>query len=155
MSLTYRWEVTGLRVRNQVNAAGEELTDAIVQTYWKQYGVDADGNEAFFTGATPFTAVDVPAGQFVAFADLTEATVLGWIQDYVVSQPGYQEHIDEQILRMIDTAINVERDVSMPWAPESVTPPLPADAQEVSDGTYETAPVVLDGPAEEVDPGTP
>jgi hypothetical protein len=144
MSLTItRWEVTGLQVRDQVNAEGVTLTDAVVQTYWKQFAQDADGNEGFFTGATPFTAEDVPAGEFTAFADLTEATVLSWIQDYVSTQPGYQEHISEQIQEMIDRQVNVVRDATMPWAPEEVTPPLPEDS------------VVLEGSADEVDPGEP
>jgi len=148
MSLTItRWEVTGLQVRDQVNADGVTLSDAVVQTYWKQVAQDENGNEAFFTGATPFTAESVSEGEFQAFADLTEATVLRWIQDYVSSQPGYQEHISEQIQDMIERQTNVIRDASMPWAPEEpVTPPLPDDAPTGD---------ILEGSADEVDPGEP
>lgn len=132
MALTYRWEVTGLQVRNQTNSEGAELTDAVVQTYWMQYGTDDNGNEGTFSGATPFTAVDVPAGEFTSFADLTEATVLTWIQDHVVANPGYQDHIDEQIIRAIERVTHVQSDKAMPWAPEAPfvdpTPPLPDDA---------------------------
>lgn len=132
MALTYRWEVTGLQVRNQTNSEGAELADAVVQTYWMQYGTDDDGNEGQFSGATPFTAVDVPAGEFTAFADLTEATVLGWIQNHVVENPGYQDHIDEQIIKGIERVTLVQSDKAMPWAPDAAfvdaTPPLPDDA---------------------------
>jgi len=113
MALTLSWEVTGVKTNNQVNTDGDTLADAVVQTYWKCTGTDADGNEGSFAGATPFSAENVPAGSFVAFADLTEATVLGWIQNVVVG--GYMDHVQEQIQKQIDSATIQEPD--LPWAP--------------------------------------
>ena len=113
MALTLSWEVTGVKTNNQVNTDGDTLADAVVQTYWKCTGTDADGNEGSFSGATPFSAENVPAGSFVAFADLTEATVLGWIQSVVVG--GYMDHVQEQIQKQIDSATIQEPD--LPWAP--------------------------------------
>ena len=113
MALTLSWEVTGVKTNNQVNTDGDTLADAVVQTYWKCTGTDADGNEGSFSGATPFSAENVPAGSFVAFADLTEATVLGWIQAVVVD--GYMDHVQEQIQKQIDSATVQEPD--LPWAP--------------------------------------
>ena len=112
MALTLSWEVTGVKTNNQVNTDGDTLADAVVQTYWKCTGTDADGNEGSFAGATPFSAENVPAGSFVAFADLTEATVLGWIQNVVVG--GYMDHVQEQIQKQIDSATIQEPD--LPWA---------------------------------------
>lgn len=112
MALTLSWEVTGVKTNNQVNTDGDTLADAVVQTYWKCTGTDADGNEGSFSGATPFSAENVPAGSFVAFADLTEATVLGWIQNVVVD--GYMDHVQEQIQKQIDEATVQEPD--LPWA---------------------------------------
>jgi len=113
MALTLSWEVTGVKTNNQVNTDGDTLADAVVQTYWKCTGTDSDGNEGSFAGATPFSAENVPAGSFVAFADLTEATVLGWIQNVVVG--GYMDHVQEQIQKQIDSATIQEPD--LPWAP--------------------------------------
>tara|TARA_E500000081_G_scaffold12300_3_gene14958 strand:+ start:11573 stop:11986 length:414 start_codon:yes stop_codon:yes gene_type:complete len=122
---TWTWSVTSLKKRDQVNSEGATLEGAVVQTYWKVVGVDSDGNEGEFSGATPFTAVNVPAGSFAAFDDLTEATVLGWIQNVVNSDQGYADHISERVEAQIDEA-NIEDGV-MPWAPpvEVVSPPEP------------------------------
>tara|TARA_X000001316_G_C922411_1_gene37747 strand:- start:6542 stop:6976 length:435 start_codon:yes stop_codon:yes gene_type:complete len=125
---TWTWSVTSLKRRDQVNSEGATLEGAIVQTFWKVVGVDSSGNEGEFSGATPFTAEAVPAGSFVAFADLTEATVLGWIQAVVNADQGYADHISEMVGKQIDEA-NIE-EPTMPWATEDVTPPLPDDAAD-------------------------
>jgi hypothetical protein len=113
MALTLSWEVTGVKTKNETNTDGDTLSDAVVQTYWKCTGVDAEGNEGSFAGATPFSAANVPAGSFVAFADLTEATVLGWIQAVVVGD--YLEHVKKQIEKQIEE--NTIQEPDLPWAP--------------------------------------
>lgn len=128
---TYVWEVTSLRKRDQQNSEGATLSGAVVQTYWKVTGTDGSGNTGEFSGATPFDASNVPAGSFVAFEDLTENTVLGWIQAVVNADQGYADHISERIAHQIDEA-QVE-DATMPWAPEDVTPELPEDAPEAEE----------------------
>jgi len=138
MSYTYTWKITSLKVRDQVNADGDTLTDAVVQTYWQVEGTDADGNTGSFSGATPFTAENVPAGSFRPFADLTEDVVCGWIQNVVNSDPTYKAHIDEQIQKIIDEHNNVVREVQeagLPWATEDVTPPTPGPDPEASANT--------------------
>ena len=124
---TWTWSVTSLKKRDQVNTEGATLAGAVVQTYWKVVGVDGSGNEGEFSGATPFTAVNVPAGSFAAFEELTEATVLGWIQAVVNGDQGYADHISERVASQIDEA-SIEDGV-MPWAPaeEVVTPPVPGE----------------------------
>lgn len=128
MALTYTWSVTSLKVRDEVNADGETLTNAVVQTYWKVVGTDEDGNAGEFSGATPFTAANVPAGSFVAFADLTEETVLGWIKGVVNGDTQYKEHIDGQIQSQIDANRTVEKSsTDLPWVTEDSLPtPDPA-----------------------------
>jgi len=129
MAFTYEWEVTGLKTKDEVNAQGEVLTDAVVQTYWKVVGTDANGNKGSFSGATPFTAKDVPVGEFVVFSQLTEATVLNWIKSIVNNDAQYKKHIDWRIQTEIDQT--KVKDAVMPWAPEkSVTPPVVATVPE-------------------------
>jgi|TARA_R110000744_G_scaffold53296_2_gene113894 hypothetical protein len=126
---TWTWEVTSLKKKDQVNAEGATLAGAVVQTFWKVTGEDANGNEADFSGATPFTAVNVPAGSFTAFETLTESTVLGWIQAVVNADQGYADHISSRIELQIDEVATT--DAAMPWGDGSdVTPPTPADAPE-------------------------
>ena len=112
MSMTYTWEIVPpLKTLDQINADGKTLKNAVVQTYWKKTGTDADGNTGSFSGATPFSAANTPAGSFVAFADLTEATVLGWVKAVVVGN--YEEHVNGMIQSQIDSQTVQEPD--MPW----------------------------------------
>ena len=124
---TWTWSVTSLKKRDQVNTEGATLAGAVVQTYWKVVGVDGSGNKGEFSGATPFTAVNVPAGSFAPFEELTEATVLGWIQAVVNADQGYADHISERVTAQIDEA--AVEDGVMPWAPAEavVTPPVPGE----------------------------
>ena len=112
MSMTYTWEITSLKTQSQTNILGDTLENAVVQTYWKKTGTDADGNTGSFSGATPFTAANTPADSFVAFADLKEDAVLEWIKAVVVG--GYEKHVNEQIQKQIDEQTVAEPD--MPWA---------------------------------------
>ena len=120
MNLTYTWKVTGIKTRDEVNAEGETLQNAVVQTYWQKIGTDAEGNEGTFSGATPFTAAEVPSGEFVPLAQLTEEMVISWIQAVVVGS--YEEHVNGMIQKQIDD--KTITDVKLPWAPEEPEAPL-------------------------------
>lgn len=127
MALTLTYSVTSLKVKDEVNADGDTLTNAVTQTYWKCTGTDENGNTGEFQGATPFTAANVPSDSFTDFADLTEEQVVGWIRAVVEGDAGYKAHIEEQIQRQID--IELEQETEMPWA-ESVTPETPEPLEE-------------------------
>jgi hypothetical protein len=138
MALTLSYAITSLKVKDEVNADGVTLQNAVCQTYWKCTGTDEDGNTGEFQGATPFSAATVSEGDFKAFEDLVEADVIGWVQAVVDGDPHYREHIEGQIQRQIDE-LSI-RQPNMPWA-EDVTPPLPVDA-----------PGADESPADPVDP---
>ena len=126
---TWVWEVTSLKRKDQVNSECATLTGAVTQTFWKVTGTDGNGNSGEFSGATPFTAENVPAGSFVGFDDLTEETVLGWIQNVVNNDQGYADHITERVKYEIEK--DLEEDAAMPWGDGSdVTPPVPADVTD-------------------------
>lgn len=115
--MEYTWKVTGIKVKDEINAEGVTLPSAVVQTYWEKRGTDANGNEGMFAGATPFSAADVSQGEFVSFESLDEATVLGWIQAVVVGD--YEKHVNAQIQKQIDDQAITEPD--LPWAPADET----------------------------------
>jgi len=119
MSLTMSYKVTGLKVRDQVNTEGASLSDAVIQTYWEATGTDENGNTGKFPGATPFTAEKVPAGEFTAFSDLTEETVLGWITTYIDSMPGYMDDIQSRIIKGIEDELKVVQEKPLPWDPDA------------------------------------
>lgn len=116
MALTLSYSVTSLKVKDEVNADGETLRNAVCQTYWKVTGTDANDNVAEWSGATPFSAATVSAGAFVAFEDLQEDTVVGWIEAVVEADAAYKAHIVEQLQRNIDQEISTEP--TLPWASE-------------------------------------
>ena len=125
MAFTYTYTVRNLKVKDEVNSEGETLTNAVVQTYWDIVGTDEDGNSGQFTGATPFSAATVPAGSFTAFEDLDEATVIGWIENVINSDPGYKAHIDTQIQKEIDREVATEvAGEALPWGEAT---PAPSD----------------------------
>lgn len=133
MEFTYEWEVTGLKVRDQVNVEGNPLTSAVIQTYWKLTGTDQYGNKAEFSGATPFSAKNVPQELFVPFEELEEEDVIGWIKAVVHSDPSFLRHINEQFTKTIERETEVERDALLPWKPES------EQTSMISPGEAETA----------------
>ena len=122
-TVTFKWEVTGLKVSDE-----GPNTNAVVQTHWRKTGTDENGNVGAFDGATPFTSVDVPEGEFVSYDDLTEEMVLSWIQP-IAEVPSYREHINEVIAAKIGENLNIKRQVQrMPWQDPNVTPvPTVAD----------------------------
>lgn len=130
MAMTYTWKITGLQKKDQVNSEGATLEGAVVQTYWEMEGTDEQGETAKFSGATPFSAADVPAGSFVAFESLTEANVLAWVQNVVNNDSVYLAHIEDRIRNEIDKEnVSDIAQTSLPWSDgEEVTPELPADS---------------------------
>lgn len=135
MALTYEWKLTGL---TKSNPAALELENVIIGTRWQVTGTDEDGNSGVFSGATPLPLESVDSENFVAYADLTEAQILGWIQDIVSgSAPSnywghISERIEEQIAQTRDQITSVDGD--FPWAPAPEVTPEP----EVVDNGEET-----------------
>ena len=123
MTLTYTWAIKSLKKQDDPSL---ELNDIIVQTYWECTGADEDGNSGTFHGATPFEPDQIDPDQFTSYENLTEAQVLGWIQDLVNGNPGYKAHIDEQIQKQIDAILIPQTEVNgdqLPWAEPSPIPP--------------------------------
>ena len=107
MAITYTWEITSLKTKTEGSNA-----DAVVQTYWKKIGTDSVSSETGeFSGATPLSSANVES--FTAFADLTEANVLAWIQAVVVDD--YEVHVNGQIQKQIDEKITPVTESEMPW----------------------------------------
>jgi hypothetical protein len=110
MSLTYAWSITGMKTNEN---------NAVVQTYWKKTGTDANGNVGTFSGATPFKIAE---GQnLIPLEQLTEAQVLDWIKSVVVGD--YETHVDSQIQKDLDRNKSVVKDIKLPWATEEPAAP--------------------------------
>jgi len=104
--MTYTWKITQVKTIDTV-----DVTDAVIQTYWKKIGTDEEGNEAVFSGATPFLEASINTGSFVPYTELTEEIVLGWIQGVVVGS--YEQQVNDEIQRQIDSK-NIKTP-GLPW----------------------------------------
>ena len=113
MTLAYTWALKSLK-----KADTADLSGVIVQTQWTCTGTDEDGDSGTFHGATPFNPQEVELEGFVAYEDLTEAVVLGWIQEVVVGS--YKDHVDAQIMKqiqLIKTPVEEVPEGQFPWSP--------------------------------------
>jgi hypothetical protein len=115
MSLTYEWKLKSIKKQNDPSL---QLNDIIVQTYWELIGTDENGNSGTFTGATPFSPQQVDPENYTEYANLTESQILGWIEDVVTNNESYKTHIDQRILKQIESKIKpiVEVTENFPWA---------------------------------------
>ncbi len=127
MALSYTYKVRNLKVKDEVNSEGVTLQNAVVQTYGTIIGTDENGNAGEWSGATPFSAANVPAGSFTAFENLEEANVISWIENVVNNDAQYKAHIDEQLRLEISKTVETEvAGEALPWG----TPAAEPDASE-------------------------
>jgi hypothetical protein len=123
MALTYEWKLTGLKKQDTA-----DLSDLVVGTRWELKGTNSDDVFGKFSGATPLDLPDADEENYVAYADLTETQVLGWIKS-IVSGSGssnYMEHINEQIQKEIDEKVHTQLEVNsndLPWSETSGSAP--------------------------------
>lgn len=125
MNLTYTWEITGLGRKNS-----DSVQNAIVQTHWKVTGTNEDQISGSFIGATPFNIDAIDPNDFVEYENLTEEIVLSWVQNYVENDRSYMRHINEKIIKEINSKadpITIVID-GFPWKEgDEVTPPPPEE----------------------------
>ena len=85
-------------------------TDVVVTAAWRCTAVDGE-HSAFNYGSMGFAS---PSGDFIAYPDLTEADVLGWI---------WANGVDKA-----EVEANVARELDMQVNPPTVAKPLPWSA---------------------------
>ena len=135
MALTYEWKLTGLKKRDTA-----DLNDLVICTRWELKGTNENDIHGTFSGATPLDIPDADEEGYIAYADLTETQVLGWIKNIVSgSGPGnYMDHINEQIEKQIDEKAYTQLEVQtndLPWSEtsgSSVTPEEAPTAEEAA-----------------------
>ena len=103
MTITYTWSIANLEYNNDAN-------QGVTTAHWYCLGTDADGNSARSYGTTSHTP-DPSAAGFVAYADLTEETVLGWVHGSVD-----KDATEAAIAANIDEIANPTTASGTPWA---------------------------------------
>lgn len=123
MAVTYSWGITQMTKK----AVGD-YENVILHVRWTCTGTESTtGTEGRFVGATPIDFDSGSSDEFVAFGELTEDLVIGWVQNVVSSSlaTGYWPHISEQIQKKIDEVDDASEEVgegALPWSTGSVTP---------------------------------
>ena len=103
-----------------------EHENVVLHARWELIGTDGTtGTEGRFVGATPIDFNSGSVDEFVAFGELTEELVIGWVSASVTGPSGYWDHISEQIQKKIDEVDDASEEISseaLPWSTGSVTP---------------------------------
>jgi len=121
MAVTYSWGITQMTKKT----VGEH-ENVILHARWELIGTEGTtGTQGRFIGATPIDFDSGSADEFVAFGELTEELVIGWVSASVTGPNGYWDHISEQIQKKIDEVDDASEEISseaLPWSTGSVTP---------------------------------
>ena len=107
MPITYTMKIDSL----DCVSALDGLTNVVSRAIWTMTGIDGDLTAA--TSACTELPAPTPEQPFISFDDLTEATVIGWVE--VCADETYLESRREVIVGLIADQI----------APPIITPPLP------------------------------
>ena len=110
--MTYSWQIVKFETRDQTNADGVVLSDAVVRIKWRRIGVDSDGNTGRVVGYTILTANETAEADFTAFADLTEEKVVGWLN--TLNSEDSINAYNLKIQESINSLVTTERDI--PWS---------------------------------------
>ena len=102
MAIEYNWTIGQLEYNN-------DSDQGVVVAHWRCTGVDGDYNATAYS--TQSFTPDPSADGYVAYADLTEATVLGWVQNAVD-----QAATEASIAAKIESQKNPATLSGMPWA---------------------------------------
>jgi hypothetical protein len=96
-----------------------DLTDVVTRVRYNYIGVDENGVEGTFAGATPMPLPE-DTQNYIPFADLTPEEVVSWL-NATADTP----HMQERIAKQIEAKINPKYEpVPSPWAtPSSTTIP--------------------------------
>ena len=86
MAITYTWQVANME-RNTAD-------DGVVVVHWRCTGVDGDHTASSY-GTTSHTP-DPASDSFIAYADLSETDVLGWVHG-VIDKDATEAAIAEEI----------------------------------------------------------
>ena len=97
MAITYTWAIEGM------STMPTPEPDFVVNVRWKLTGTDGT-NTASIDGDSQFSQ---EGDTFTPYADLTEAQVLGWVQDQLGENgiANYQANVDGQINSMINPPV--------------------------------------------------
>ena len=121
MAVSYSWKITQMTKKTI-----GDTENVVLHVRWELKGTESStGTSGTFQGATPLDFDSSSTDEFVAYGELTEEMVIGWIQNVVVDS--YWDHVVERINQQIEKIDDPEEEVqteALPWSTGSaeVTP---------------------------------
>ena len=117
MAITYTF-LTNETMQLEIAPVLGDLTDVVTRVRYQYVGVDENGVDGAFAGATPMPLPE-DTENFVPFADLTPEDVVAWL-----NATADISHMQIQIAKQIEAKINPKYEpVPSPWLPPTPTPP--------------------------------
>jgi hypothetical protein len=110
--MQYSWQVLKFSTRDQTNADGTILPNAVVRIKWKRFGIDSDGNSAYILGYTNLTAEHMSEESFAPFESLTEEMVISWLESAISTEK--MNEFNDKIQEKINKRSTTIREV--PWS---------------------------------------
>ena len=109
MSNQYQWVISQLECYPE--ADGHQ--DVVFVIHWRRQATDGNGHNADIYGSQSVT-LD-PDAPFTPYADLTEAQVIGWLEDTMGAETlaAQEAALDKQIEDQINPPVVV---LPLPWA---------------------------------------
>lgn len=105
MAITYNWTIGNLEYNN-------DSDKGVVIAHWRCTGTETVGDVVYSASSysTQSFEPDPSADGYVAYADLTEATVIGWVQNAVD-----QATVEQSIADKIEAQKTPATLSGMPW----------------------------------------
>ena len=115
MATQYTWTITNLYTID----AGAQEPNYVVNALWTLTGVDGEYT-ASIDGNTQFE-VNQDQPDFIPFAQLTEALVIGWVQEALGEQgvANFEANVQGQIDSQINPPVSPQN-TPLPWATPAV-----------------------------------
>lgn len=98
MTITYNWVINCM----DTYPTYENQTDCVMNVHWSCIGSDGTYTSSVYsTCQIPYVASE----PYVAYANLTQAEVLGWIYEHGVNQSATEATVAQQIANLVNPPV--------------------------------------------------
>jgi len=110
MTATFNWTISTL----ERDLLPEDMAGAVVTSHWRVTAEQSEGDETYTATAygTQGYAPDPSAEGYIAYDDLTEADVLGWLW---AQSEDWKTDMEASLQAQIDGQITPSQAAGVPW----------------------------------------
>ena len=134
MAVSYSWKITQMTKKTV-----GDIDNVVLHVRWELKGTESTtGTSGTFSGATPLDFDSSSTDEFVAYGDLTEELVVGWLENIVVDS--YWDHVVERIGEQINAIDDPKEEVNaeaLPWSTGSAELDPSVTVEEAVSGSAE------------------